>query len=193
MKGLPVTPQLLKVARRVVWFKEPADALSDPVHFLAHVMTYGTVEDLRAIREVVSREELLEALEQAPAGVFDARSWAYWNLMLGRMPAPPLPVRRGVQGVATTSNCVTPGAVRTNILRNVSSSTAHQTKSPAQGAATQCYVATNPLLAKTSGEYFKDCNPAPQGDRIGFLALRKELDRAIELNHPSRRLEFASQ
>lgn len=97
MKGLPVTPQLLKVARRVVWFKEPADALSDPVHFLAHVMTYGTVEDLRAISKVVGREELLEALEQAPAGVFDARSWAYWNLMLGRMPAPPLPVRRGVQ------------------------------------------------------------------------------------------------
>lgn len=75
-----------------------------------------------------------------------------------------LELARRLRGTRSTSNCVTPGPVRTNILRNVSSSTAHQTKSPAQGAATQCYVATNPLLAKTSGEYFKDCDPAPQSE-----------------------------
>jgi len=39
MKPLPPTPELLAVARRVVWFKEPDEALADPVHFLAHVMT----------------------------------------------------------------------------------------------------------------------------------------------------------
>lgn len=97
MKTLPVSPELLAVARRVVWFKEPAEALADPVHFLAHVMTYGTVEDLRAINGVIGREEFREALEHAPAGVFDARSWAYWNLCFGRVPAPPMPVRREVQ------------------------------------------------------------------------------------------------
>ena len=48
MKPLPATPELLSVAERVVWFKTPSEALADPVHFLAHVMTYGTVEDLRA-------------------------------------------------------------------------------------------------------------------------------------------------
>jgi hypothetical protein len=33
-------------------------------------------------------------LEHPPPGVFDARSWAYWNLVLaGRPPAPPLPTR----------------------------------------------------------------------------------------------------
>jgi len=41
MKPLPNTPELLNVARRVVWFEEPAEALADPVHFLAYVMTYG--------------------------------------------------------------------------------------------------------------------------------------------------------
>lgn len=97
MKSLPITSGLLGVARRVVWFKEPAEALDDPVHFLAHVMTYGTIEDLRAIEGVIGREEFREALEQAPAGVFDARSWAYWNLMVGRVPAPPMPVRREMQ------------------------------------------------------------------------------------------------
>ncbi len=49
MKQLPVTPELLKVARRVVWFEEPEAALADPVHFLTHVMTYGTIEDLGAL------------------------------------------------------------------------------------------------------------------------------------------------
>ena len=32
-------------------------------------------------------------------------------------------------------------------------------KSPAEGAATQLYVATAPFLAEVSGAYFEDCNP----------------------------------
>jgi hypothetical protein len=93
MKALPATPELLKVARRVVWFKEPEEALADPIHFLAHLMTYGTLEDLAAVRGVVGKPELTEALEQAPPGIFDPRSWAYWNLVCGRQPAPPMPER----------------------------------------------------------------------------------------------------
>ena len=97
MKPLPITPELLKVARRVVWFEEPEDALAEPVHFLSHVMTYGTAEDLKALRGIVEIEAFREVLENAPAGVFDARSWAYWNIRCGRNPYPPLPVRRGLQ------------------------------------------------------------------------------------------------
>ena len=96
MKPLPQTPALLNVAKRVVWFKDPAEALADPGHFLAHVMTYGTVEDLRAIENVVGRAEFLETLDHAPPGVFDPRSWAYWNLKCGRPIAPALPARRGL-------------------------------------------------------------------------------------------------
>jgi hypothetical protein len=97
MKPLPATSKLLAVAERVVWFKAPSEALADPVHFLAHVMTYGTVEDLRALQGLVGRLEFTETLEHAPPGIFDPRSWAYWNLKCGRVPASPLPVRRGVQ------------------------------------------------------------------------------------------------
>jgi hypothetical protein len=97
MKALPATPELLQVAERVVWFQEPRETLADPVHFLAHVMTYGTVEDLQALSGVVGEREFREALEQAPAGIFDARSWAYWNLKCGRTPAPPLPSRKTLE------------------------------------------------------------------------------------------------
>ncbi|WP_164928420.1 hypothetical protein [Gloeobacter violaceus] len=96
MKPLPQTPELLAVAERVVWFKPPAEALGEPLHFLAHVMTYGTPEDLRALQGTVGLNEYCEVLDNTPPGVFDARSWAYWNLICGRDPAPPLPLRQGL-------------------------------------------------------------------------------------------------
>jgi hypothetical protein len=99
MKPLPVTPEILNVARRVVWFREPAEELTDPIHFLAYVMSIGTVDDLKALQGIVGKDEYCEVLEKAPPGIFDARSWAYWNLKCGRQPAPPLPVRAGLQPV----------------------------------------------------------------------------------------------
>jgi NAD(P)-dependent dehydrogenase (short-subunit alcohol dehydrogenase family) len=108
----------------------------------------------------------------APAGgiQFDAlsgegwykRGYAHSKLANGLFS---LELSRRLAGSRATSNCVTPGPVKTNILRYVDSSTDHQTKSPAQGAATHCYVATHPALADVTGEYFKDCNPAPQSDQ----------------------------
>jgi hypothetical protein len=93
MKPLQATPDLLRVARRVMWFEEPERALADPVQFLVHVMVFGGVEDLKALREIVSKDDYREVLEHAPAGVFDVRSWAYWNLVCDRQPTPPLPMR----------------------------------------------------------------------------------------------------
>ena len=37
---------------------------------------------MREIRQYLSDDDLREALEHAPAGIFDPRSWAYWNLKL---------------------------------------------------------------------------------------------------------------
>ena len=49
MKTVPATPELLRVAQRVMWFEEPVRALADPVQFLAHVMVFGTVEGLQGL------------------------------------------------------------------------------------------------------------------------------------------------
>ena len=100
MKALPVTAELLRVARRVIWFEEPARALADPVQFLAHFMVFGSVEDLQALRGIVGKSDYREVLERAPPGIFDARSWAYWNLVCDQQPAPALPVRAGLQPIA---------------------------------------------------------------------------------------------
>ncbi len=94
MTSVAPTPELLEVADRVVCFKSPEETLRDSVFFLAYVMTYGMPRDLRILRQVYSDNDLREALSQAPAGVFDPRSWSYWHVILGLEPVPPLPRRR---------------------------------------------------------------------------------------------------
>ncbi|MEZ5571415.1 MAG: SDR family NAD(P)-dependent oxidoreductase [Halioglobus sp.] len=67
----------------------------------------------------------------------------------------------------TTSNVVHPGFVKSNIGRNATgiigflynNAATFIQKDLAEGAATQVYVATNPLLEGVSGAYFEDCNP----------------------------------
>lgn len=93
MRSIAMTEELARVAQRCVWFKAPQDALSYPEHFIAHVLTFGTHDDVKALRRTVSDDELKKAIDNAPPGIFDARSWAYWNLMLGRSEPPPLPQR----------------------------------------------------------------------------------------------------
>jgi hypothetical protein len=94
VKDLPRTPEMLAVARRVVWFEPPETALADPVRFLAYAMTCGRHEDMRAVRRHVSDDALRAALAAAPPGIIDPRSWAYWHLVVDRYPPPPLPGRR---------------------------------------------------------------------------------------------------
>ena len=93
MRPLPDTPELLALARRVVWLKPPSDAIAMPAHFIAHVLTHGAHEDVSVLRRFVPDDDLREALASVPPGVFDDRSWAYWHLEVGRYPAPPLPSR----------------------------------------------------------------------------------------------------
>ena len=93
MKPIPPTPEILSAARRIVWFEPPMQALSNPIRFMAYAMTHALPEDMRLIRRYVSDDDFREALDQAPAGIIDPRSWAYWNLKMGRHPAPAMPVR----------------------------------------------------------------------------------------------------
>lgn len=90
MRAIPITPQIVEVARRILWFEEPERALADPVRFMAYAMTYARHKDMQVIREHVSDEEIREALDTTPPGIIDPRSWAYWNLRMGRFPPPPL-------------------------------------------------------------------------------------------------------
>ena len=85
--------ELRIVAKRVVWFKTPDDALRDVKLFLAHVMTYGTLRDITTTLRYFSEADFEAVLNDPPPGVFDPRSWTYWNVRYHREPVPVLPRR----------------------------------------------------------------------------------------------------
>ncbi len=82
-----------------------------------------------------------------------------------------------------TANAVHPGIIMTNIGRHFSEwkQIAGRLigwtfmKSIPAGAATQCYVATSPVLKEISGYYFADCNP------LQPTALMQDADLAAKL------------
>ena len=94
MKTIPLTPESEQLARRLVWFEPPEKALSNTARFLAYAFARATHEDMTMLRQFLSDDDFREALEQAPPGIIDARSWAYWNAKFGRTPAPLMPQRR---------------------------------------------------------------------------------------------------
>ncbi|MBB5207875.1 SDR family NAD(P)-dependent oxidoreductase [Chiayiivirga flava] len=73
-----------------------------------------------------------------------------------------LELARRLRGSAATSNCVSPGHVRTNILRNVGNAYGAHARSVGHGAATPCYVAAHPAMAGISGAFLRDFAPAEQ-------------------------------
>jgi len=104
MRPIPLTTQTAEVARRIIWFEEPAKALANPVRFMAYAMTYARHRDMRVIRQYVSDDEIRQALDFAPPGIIDPRSWAYWNLKMGRFPPPPMHKRTFGDSHAVHSN-----------------------------------------------------------------------------------------
>jgi hypothetical protein len=85
--------ELQMVAKRVIWFKPPEEALADTKLFLAHVMTYGTLDDIVVAMRHYAESDFDRVLMDPPTGVFDVRSWNYWNLRYRHEPVPPLPKR----------------------------------------------------------------------------------------------------
>jgi hypothetical protein len=94
MKTIPFTPETEALARRLIWFEEPSEALSDRFRFVAYAAARATHEDMKLLRRFLNDDDLREALDHAPPGIIDPRSWAYWNSKLGRYPAPSQPKRR---------------------------------------------------------------------------------------------------
>jgi NAD(P)-dependent dehydrogenase (short-subunit alcohol dehydrogenase family) len=96
-----------------------------------------------------------------------------------------LELSKRLAGTRATSNSLHPGVVATNIMRNMSfrppagggggGAGGFNFETPAQGAATSCYLASNPALAHVTGLYFADCNPAEQS------AYQKDPEMAAKL------------
>lgn len=93
MNALPHTKEFLDVAARVIWFEPPELALRDTTRLMAYAFRYATHDDMKKLRTKLNDDDLRAALAVAPPGIIDARSWSYWNAIVGKFPAPPLPTR----------------------------------------------------------------------------------------------------
>jgi hypothetical protein len=113
----PYSSELLRVARKVVWYDAAERTLDDIPTFVAHLMVYGSPTDVKVVEKYMSREEFRKALRnalvplvpkaerslrfqqgQAPAGIFTQDAWIRWHEKLGIRPIPPLPRRRFPDG-----------------------------------------------------------------------------------------------
>ena len=89
-----MTPELRRIASRVVWWETPDHVLAREEDFLCRVMALGDLSDVNHVLATYGADRLRRALRIAPPGIFDPRSWHYWHHRLGLGPAGPLPVRR---------------------------------------------------------------------------------------------------
>lgn len=86
-----------------------------------------------------------------------------------------LELSRRLAGTRATSNCVSPGHVRSNILRNVGNRYRADARTVARGAATPCWLAASPDAAGRTGGFYRDFMPAPQSDAQRDTAMAARL------------------
>jgi NAD(P)-dependent dehydrogenase (short-subunit alcohol dehydrogenase family) len=99
-----------------------------------------------------------------------------------------LELAQRLQGTSATANAVHPGVIMTNLGRHLPAWKLNTAKwlgkpfmkSIPQGAATTCYVATYPALSKTSGFFFKNCNPHRPGGQTENAEMASRLWQVSE-------------
>ncbi len=78
---------------------------------------------------------------------------------------------RRFEGSSKTANSLHPGVIHTNLARSMNPiadaalaiAAPLVLKTPAEGAATQCYAAVHPSMAGVRGKYLSDCNESRAG------------------------------
>jgi NAD(P)-dependent dehydrogenase (short-subunit alcohol dehydrogenase family) len=102
---------------------------------------------------------------------------------------------RRLEGTGRTANTLHPGVIATNIGRTLPSVARVafkllgplMLKTPAQGAATQSYLAASPAVAQVNGAYYDDCNPSetdPFGRDMAMAARLWEASEALVARLP---------
>ena len=80
------------LALRYVWWQSAEKTLAAPGTLLRQILRIGTAEDYVAACSYWGESALRRALESAPAGSLDERSWVFWHRHYG-LPARAFPRR----------------------------------------------------------------------------------------------------
>lgn len=85
--------RLASITRRVCWWQSADETLGNTPRFLCQVMVFGTWDDICFVLDHYGEDAFRNALQSAPPGLFDKRSWHYWHHRLRVLPVPSLPQR----------------------------------------------------------------------------------------------------
>ena len=77
--GAPTVSDMKALALRYVWWQPAEETLGSPETLLRQILKIGTAEDYVAARSHWGEDAFKRALESAPAGSLDERSWAFWH------------------------------------------------------------------------------------------------------------------
>lgn len=75
--------ELIRLAKRYVWWKTPDEAQENPEQIMAQVMNLGDWDDACRLVHCVGQEALRQVIREAEVGMFNARSWHFWHYRLG--------------------------------------------------------------------------------------------------------------
>lgn len=85
VKQIPVNAEMPNLRENSSGSSHPAKR--DQIRFvLVCAFAYATHQGIRLLRKYLDDDGLPEALDRAPLGITDPRSWSYWNVRLGRYP-----------------------------------------------------------------------------------------------------------
>lgn len=85
------------LTQRYLWWKTPDEVAAHPELLVEQIMNIGTCDDVVALEEAMSVEQLRQVLTHAEPGQFAPKSWQFWHLRLHMTDIdnfPPLPQRR---------------------------------------------------------------------------------------------------
>jgi len=81
--AVPYPAELLRLARKVVWYDKPEQTMADLKTFLSHLMVNGSSADVAVVERTYPAEEFRRVLENAPAGVFTREAGQKWHEQFG--------------------------------------------------------------------------------------------------------------
>lgn len=70
------------VAKRLIWWLPPDEAIKNENRLIAQIMTFGDIDDTQVLLDRFSKQKLKTVLADPPIGVFSPQAWSYWHIVL---------------------------------------------------------------------------------------------------------------
>ena len=82
-KTKEIPSYLVNLARRIIWFQDPEETISNTDQFPSYMMKNGRIEDILTMYKYYNDSDLLKAFKSDFGKAMDRKSKDFWALRLG--------------------------------------------------------------------------------------------------------------